>query len=106
MGAVLTGDEVLNEAITAMGSPLGDVYHALGDEVAWLHLKWNDFRELFADSDLVDVLNSAAPTFFHDLQRLSWEDLLMHLCRVTDRTMTFGKENLTAVARPRNIATA
>lgn len=95
MGNVLTGDEVLNEAINAMGSPLGDVYHALGDEVAWLHLKWNDFRELFADSDLVDVLNTAAPAFFHDLQRQSWEDLLMHLCRVTDRTKTFGKENLT-----------
>ena len=95
MGNVLTGDEVLNEAINAMGSPLGDVYHALGDEVAWLHLKWNDFRELFADSDLVDVLNSAAPAFFHDLQRQSWEDLLMHLCRVTDRAKTFGKENLT-----------
>src|SRR6266850_5069254 len=95
MGNVLTGDEVLNEAINAMGSPLGDVYHALGDEVAWLHLKWNDFRELFADSDLVEVLNSAAPAFFHDLQRQSWEDLLMHLCRVTDRAKTFGKENLT-----------
>lgn len=95
MGNVLTGDEVLNEAINAMGSPLGDVYHALGDEVAWLHLKWNDFRELFAESDLVDILNSAAPAFFHDLQRQSWEDLLMHLCRVTDRAKTFGKENLT-----------
>jgi AbiU2 len=95
MGNVLTGDEVLNEAINAMGSPLGDVYHALGDEVAWLHLKWNDFRELFAESDLVDVLNSAAPAFFHDLQRQSWEDLLLHLCRVTDRAKTFGKENLT-----------
>ena len=63
--------------------------------MAWLHLKWNDFRELFADSDLVDVLNSAAPAFFHDLQRQSWEDLLMQLCRVTDRAKTFGKDNLT-----------
>jgi hypothetical protein len=95
VGDVLTGQEVLNEAISAMGSPLGDVYHALGDEVAWLHLKWSDFRELFASADLVDVLNSAAPAFFHDLQRQSWEDLLMHLCRVTDRTKTFGKDNLT-----------
>jgi len=95
VGAALTGDEVLSEAITAMGSPLGDVYHALGDEVAWLHLKWNYFRELFADPDLVDVLNSAAPAFFHDLQRQSWEDLLMHLCRVTDRAKTAGKDNLT-----------
>ena len=95
MGNVLTGDEVLNEAINAMGSPLGDVYHALGDEVAWLHLKWSDYRELFAESDLVDVLNSAAPAFFHDLQRQSWQDLLMHLCRVTDRTKTVGKDNLT-----------
>jgi hypothetical protein len=95
MGEVLDSEDVLNEAIGGMGSPLGDVYHALGDEVAWLHLKWNDFGELFASADLVDVLNSAAPAFFHDLQRQSWDNLLMYLCRVTDRTKTFGKDNLT-----------
>jgi hypothetical protein len=95
MGEVLDSEDVLNKAIGAMGSPLGDVYHALGNEVAWLHLKWNDFGELFASADLVDVLNSAAPAFFHDLQRQSWDNLLMYLCRVTDRTKTFGKDNLT-----------
>jgi hypothetical protein len=52
-----------------MGSPLGEIYHSLGDEVAWLHLKWNAFHELFVDRDTVALLNSAAPAFFHDLQR-------------------------------------
>ena len=84
MGETLTAEEVRNEAIAAMGSPLGDIYHSLSDEVSWLHLKWNDFRELFANRENVDLFNAAAPAYFHDLQRQTWEDVLLHLCRVTD----------------------
>jgi AbiU2 len=80
MGETLTAEQVRSEAIAAMGSPLGETYHSLSDEVAWLHLKWNDFRELFANRDTVDLLNSAAPAYFHELQRQTWEDVLLHLC--------------------------
>lgn len=100
MGDVLTADQVRLEAINAMGSPLGEIYHSLGDEVSWLHLKWNDFRELFADRETVDLLNSAAATFFHDLQRQTWEDVLLHLCRLTDPPKSSGKATLTVRRLP------
>lgn len=95
MGETLTAEEVRSEAIAAMGSPLGGTYHSLSDEVSWLHLKWNDFRELFADRETVDLLNSAAPAYFHELQRQTWEDVLLHLCRVTDPPLSAGKPTLT-----------
>ena len=100
MGDVLTAEQVRMEAIGVMGSPLGEIYHSLGDEVSWLHLKWNDFRELFADRETVDLLNSAAPAFFHDLQRQTWEDVLLHLCRLTDPPKSSGKSNLTIQRLP------
>jgi hypothetical protein len=104
MGDVLTADQVRLEAINAMGSPLGEIYHSLGDEVSWLHLKWNDFRELFADRETVELLNSAAATFFHDLQRQTWEDVLLHLCRLTDPPKSSGKANLTVRRLPDSVS--
>jgi hypothetical protein len=95
MGETLTAEQVRNEAVAAMGSELGEVYHSLSDQVAWLHLKWDTFCELFAERDIVDLLNSAAPAYFHELQRETWEDVLLHLCRVTDPPLSAGKSNLT-----------
>jgi hypothetical protein len=95
MGETLTAEEVRSEAVAAMGAQLGEIYHSLSDQVSWLHLKWDTFCELFADRDTVDLLNSAAPAYFHELQRQTWEDLLLHLCRVTDPPLSAGKSNLT-----------
>ena len=95
MGETLTAEQVRNVAVAAMGSELGEVYHSLSDQVAWLHLKWDTFCELFAERDTVDLLNSAAPAYFHELQRQTWEDVLLHLCRVTDPPLSAGKSNLT-----------
>lgn len=106
MGDVLTAEQVRMEAIGAMGSPLGEIYHDLGDEVSWLHLKWNDFRELFAARETVELLNAAAPAFFHDLQRQTWEDVLLHLCRVTDPPKSSGKPNLTIQRLPNLVSDA
>ena len=95
MGETLTAEDVRNEAIAVMGSPLGDIYYSLSAEVSWLHLKWNDFRELFVDRETVELLKAAAPAYFLDLQRQTWEDILLHLCRVTDPPVSAGKSNLT-----------
>ena len=69
--------EVRKLAIAAMPNGLGELYSELWTEVAWLHLKWNQYRELFATSEeQVTVMNQAAPAFFGDLQRTLWEDVL------------------------------
>jgi hypothetical protein len=39
MGETLSAEEVRNEAIAAMGLPLGDIYHSLSDEVSAIILQ-------------------------------------------------------------------
>ena len=84
-----------------MPGPLGEIYHALHDELAWLHIKWSDFRRLYATSqERVDLLNKAAPAFFHQHQRMIWENVLLHLCRITDPIQSMGHGHLTIMRIP------
>ena len=48
----------------------------------------------------MELLNSAAPAFFYQLQGTLWEDVLLHICRLTDPAKSFGKENLTLQRLP------
>jgi len=85
MGDHQSSDDVRASYVAAMGEPLGAVYHALWHQVALLHLRWNSYRGLFAASpQTIALLNSAAPAFFFDTERIMWEDVLLHLCRLTD----------------------
>jgi AbiU2 len=97
----LSPDEVRAQSIAAMPPQLGEIHHKLHDEVALLHLGWKDFRALFATSpNTVDLLNATAPTFFYNLQRMMWEDILLHLCRITDPPKSAGKDTLTIRRMP------
>ena len=96
MGRSLTNDEVRAETVAALGSPLGELFHSLENQLVWVHLKWQEYLQLFGDSQQrVDLLNSTAPAFFHELQRALWEDILLHLCRLTDKLKSAGKPTLT-----------
>ncbi len=104
MAEYSTEDQIRNEAVTTMGSPLGELYFELHKEITWLHLKWKDFRALFASSrERVDLLNRVAPDFFGNLQRMMFEDALMHLCRLTDPPQSMGHDNLTLQRLPNSI---
>ena len=101
MAKSISSDQVRNKSVVAMPVPLGEIHHWLHDELAWLHIKWSDFRRLYATSqDRVDLLNAVAPAFFHQFQRLMWEDVLLHLCRMTDPIKTMGHDNLTIMRIP------
>lgn len=107
MGETLTAEQVRDESVAAMPAPLGELHYALYNEVAWLHLKWKDFRALFARSpETIELLNAAAPAFFHELQRMTWEDVLLHLCRLTDPPQSVGHDNLTVRRLPDSIPDA
>jgi AbiU2 len=81
-----TPDEMLRDYTAAMGPKLGPVFHRLYNDNAWLHMKWNEFVKLFATSPAqIRDLNTAAPGFFHQVQELWWNDLLLHIFRMTDR---------------------
>ncbi len=97
----LNAEESRSAAITAMGSPLGELYDILYSQVAWVHIKWSEHRSLFAKSqERVDFLNEAAPAFFASLKTTLWDDVLLHLCRLTDPEKSAGKRNLTLQCFP------
>ena len=98
MARNLTADEVREEHLASMGLHLGPVYHALWNEVAWLHAKWHEYKELYGEKPArLDLLNRAAGLFFRIVQDALWEDTLLHLARLTDPPRSAGKENLTVL---------
>jgi hypothetical protein len=79
-----------------MGEPLGKLYHALSNELAWVYLKWGQYVELFGTKpSRVDLLNRAAGGFFRVVQDSLWEDVLVHITRLTDAPRSAGRSNLT-----------
>jgi hypothetical protein len=79
-----------------LGPILGPLYRGLCQEVTWLHAKWKQYRILFAESpERIAILNEAAGFFFHVIQDVLWEDVVLHIARLTDRPTSAGKDNLT-----------
>jgi hypothetical protein len=102
------GEEVKSHYIKKMGSELGTQFYALWREVIWLHLKWGEYIYLFgAGPKCLELLNGTAPVFFWMIENVLWEDLLLHLSRLTDppetgvRSKTGIKSNLTIRNLPR-----
>jgi hypothetical protein len=101
----LGSEEIRTAAVEAMGSPLGELYDILSNQVTWVHLKWKEHRALFGTSkERIDFLNEAAPVFFAGLQDTLWNDVLLHLCRLTDPEKSVGKPNLAIACLPRLIS--
>lgn len=79
-----------------MGPQLGAVCYALFLDVAWLHTKWLQFRTLYAlSAERVSFLNTIASTFFGTVAVVMWDDVLLHIARLTDPPRSGGRKNLT-----------
>jgi hypothetical protein len=78
--------EEMKLACTAsMGERLGPLYYLLWQEIAWLHTKWHQYVVLFGTKESrVALLNEAAPAFFRTVEDSLWEDVLLHISRLTD----------------------
>lgn len=97
-------DQVRQAYVDAMGPELGNIYFNLWNECAYLHCKWKEYRTLFGtNSERIAVLNRAAGTFFGIVQRTLWDDILLHICRLTDPPRSVGKDNLTVTRLPQMV---
>jgi hypothetical protein len=71
-------------------------------------MKWAESVELFGSKPTrTELLNQAAPAFFHMIQIVLWEDTLLHIARVTDVATSGGKNqkaNLTIQNLPGLVA--
>lgn len=94
--------EARAEYIAVMGEPLGKLYYALWHEVAWLHMEWGEYVELFGTKpSRLELLNKAAPRFFRIVEDSLWEGAILHISRLTDPPRSFGKrKNLTIQMLP------
>lgn len=93
-----TPEQVQQKYVEHMGETLGPLFYALWNEVSWLHLKWSEYLELYGDKpSRIDLMNRAAPLFFRIIQDTLWEDIILHLARLTDPPQSAGKDNLTVL---------
>jgi hypothetical protein len=96
--------DIKQDHICKLGPIFGAHYNALYNEVAWLHVRWKQYKELFGTSPTrIEILNQAAGLFFRIVQDGLWEDTLLHLTRLTAPCKSRGKENLTIQALPQLI---
>ena len=101
MGRNLASSQVEAQHVQAMGPELGPVFHALWCEVASIHLRWQEYVELFGTKpSRLETLNKTAPLFFHIVQNSLLESILIHLARLTDPPESRGKKNLTIKSLP------
>jgi hypothetical protein len=98
--------EIEQQHLEAFGDLLGPIYHALYNEVLWLHMKWLEYRKLYAESvKRVELLNSTAPFFFHVIQEVVWENVLLHIARLTDPAIDKrGNRNRSLFQLPKIVA--
>ncbi|MEA5114769.1 MAG: hypothetical protein VB050_12160 [Geobacteraceae bacterium] len=91
-----TAEEVKQHHFESMGDELGGLYHALWNELAWLHSKWKEYVDLFGTKpSRIELINKAAGHFFRIAQDSLWEGTILHIARLTDPPKSAGKENLT-----------
>ncbi len=78
-----------------MSPELSKLFDEIQHEVNWLHAKWINYRQIYAqDEEQINLLNRISPSFFYILQIIFLSDTYLHISRLTDPAYTMGKENL------------
>jgi hypothetical protein len=95
---VLSHDDGRAQYERAMGADLGQRCYLLRDDFDWLRRKWSERTELFEKGEKrIELLNATASNFFYFLNRVFFEDAMLHLCRLTDRETERDRESLTVM---------
>lgn len=93
-----------------MGDDLGLIFWRLFNECAWLHVKWREYVRLFGvDEARIELLNKTAPGFFRLVEDSLFEDVVLHIARLTDPERvgsSGGRATLTVQRLPKLVAEA
>ncbi len=93
--------EMRQHYVEKMGAELGPLFHAASSELGWMHWRWKQFRILFADKPArLELLNEAAPFFFHTVHESLFELTLLGIARLVGPRKSLGKPNLSLQAIP------
>jgi hypothetical protein len=90
-----SSSEVLENHIKILGIEFGKIYNACWNDVGWLHLKWQQYKELYMVSqEQIDILSRVAGSFFKVVQDVLLDDILLHICRLIEFEKKGGKSRL------------
>ena len=85
MATTETPAQIKANYVRLMGPQAGEAFAELMQDVARLHLKWNEFLALFAVSPAqIETLNRAAPGFFYLVSEAWWDSIILYIFRLTD----------------------
>ncbi|WP_321528869.1 hypothetical protein [Sedimenticola selenatireducens] len=71
-----------------------ELFNAIEREFLQLRYRWGLFCQLFdSGQSNIDLLNKSGSNVFQLLQKLVIDDLMMSLCRLSDRNESMGHEN-------------
>lgn len=78
-----------------MGEEIGPVYSALWQEVVRIGRKWEQYVALFGvNEQRVALMNKAGGSIFRTVQDTLWDDVLLHIARLSDPAKSMNKSNL------------
>lgn len=93
-----TAEDSLAEDIAVLGSAYGTTYHHARQELWRVSSNWDRYETLFGSKERVDILNSSSGNFWHAVQGMMHEYVLLGICRLTDPVGRGDRRNL-SVAR-------
>ncbi len=78
-----------------MDRELRQAYELLNNEVLWICLRWQIFKQIYGTSrENIELLNEFAPVSFRIFQDSSYDDIILSINRLLDPPSTCGKDNL------------
>src|SRR5687767_13325193 len=78
------------------GIALKESFLALRERFIWIAKCWATYRTLYESGPKTDdVMRRSAAWFFHDFNLIIIDYLILEICKVTDRSVSRGRENLT-----------
>jgi hypothetical protein len=81
-----------------------EIYKRVDDEVVKLHLFWQVYRNVYAVSkDQIDLLNSVDDIFFGITQQIFFNEVILHISRLTDKETQGKNQNLSLVTLINNV---
>ncbi len=95
------GGEAGRLFVEHMRSNLSQKFCPLWQEVALLHVRWAEYKELFGTGrERVLLLNATAPRFFRGIQKVLWEGIVLQIARLTEPTESGDNRGLTIGVLP------
>lgn len=72
-----------------------EIFDELKNELAWLHAKWNIYKQLFQKSpERIHLLNECASGFFYVIQDVLFHEIIVGICKLMDPANSNKYKNL------------